>query len=220
DVVGGRLGQQPAQAGQGRGQRRGHLGLAGAGAEVAEGVDERHVGEAHVADLHAAADQHPDPAALGPGGELVEQPGLADAGVAGDQPDRRPAALGPVEQAEQALELLGPADEAGGGCGGHAGKYGAPADSGAPELSPDHLRTRPPCITKGTSASSPRSSSGSPGTAITSAWRPGARAPTRSCQPSSSAATTVAERMAAIGGIPWRTMEGSWRAVPAGGGAT
>ena len=36
------------------------------------------------------------------------------------------------------------------------------------------LRIRPPCITKGTSASSARSSSGSPGTAITSARRPGA----------------------------------------------
>jgi hypothetical protein len=168
-VVGGQLGQQPAQAGQGRGQGGGHLGLARAGAELAEGVHERHVRQADVADLHAAADQHPDAPALGPGGELVEQPGLAHAGVAGDQPDRRPPALGPVEQAEEALELLGPADEAGRRCGGHAGKYGAPADSGARPRSPAHLSTRPPCMTKGTSASSSRSSSGSPGTAIASA---------------------------------------------------
>jgi hypothetical protein len=168
-LAGGHLGQQPAQAGQGRGQGGGDLGLARAGAEVAEGVDEGHVREADVADLHAAADQHPDAAALGPGGELGQQPGLADAGVAGDQPDRRPATLGPVEQAEQALELLGPADEAAGGCGGHAGKYGAPADSTARGSWPAHLRTRPPCITKGTSASSSRWSRGSSGTAMASA---------------------------------------------------
>ena len=88
-------GRWPARAGAGPGWARPRP--AGrpprprpAGPEVAEGVDEGHVGQADVADLHAAADQHPDAAALGPGGELVEQPGLADAGVAGDQPDGRP----------------------------------------------------------------------------------------------------------------------------------
>jgi hypothetical protein len=165
--VGGGLGQQPAEAGHGRGQGGGHPGLAGAGAEVAEGVDEGHVREADVAGLHAAADQHPDPGGLGPGGQLVEQAGLADAGVAGDQPDRRAAALGPLQQPEQAVELLGTADEAGGGRRGHAGKYGVGPDSGA--SGPSHLRTRPPSSTNGTSARSPRSARGSPGTATASA---------------------------------------------------
>ena len=73
----------------------------------------------------------PGPRGRRPGRRARRQPGLADAGVAGDQPDRRPPAVGPVEQAEQAVELFGPADEAGGGRGGHAGKYGPPADNGA-----------------------------------------------------------------------------------------
>ena len=147
--LGGQLGQEPAQAGQGRGQRGGHLGLARPGAEVAEGVDEGDIGEADVADLHAAADQHPDAGPAGPGGQLVQQPGLAHPGVAGDQPDRRAPALGPVEQAEQAAQLIGAADEAGGGGGGHAGKYGPPPDSGARGSRPAHLSTRPPSVMRG-----------------------------------------------------------------------
>src|SRR4029453_13305891 len=133
-----------ARPGRARGGGRAPPGRAGAAAEVAEGVHERHVRQADVADLHAAAVEDADAAALGPGGQLVEQPGLADAGVAGDQPDRRPSALGPLQQGEQAVELLGPADEAGGGRGGHSGEYGPPSDSGASGRF--HLRMRPPCM--------------------------------------------------------------------------
>ena len=210
-----RLGQEPAQAGHSRGQQGGHLGLARSGAEVAEGVHEGHVREANVADLHAAADQHPDAAALGPGGELVEQPGLADAGVAGDQPDGRAAALGPAEQGDQVAELLGPADEAAGGCGGHAGKWPRRRQRGTRSLpledlaALDHgaaasLRIRPPFMT-GTSASSSRSSrvAGDGDDVGVAAGRQGADPV---LPPEQLGGDHRGRAGAAIGVIPWRTM--------------
>ena len=81
-----------------------------AGAEVTEGVDEGHIGEADVADLHAAADQHPDAAAGGPAASSSSSRVLPT--PASRRSARRPAPLGPVEQGEQAVELFGPADEA------------------------------------------------------------------------------------------------------------
>src|SRR3712207_8188433 len=50
-----------------------------------------------------------------------------------------------------------------------------------------------------------------------SAWRPGARVPTRSAQPMQSAATTVAERIAASGDIPSRTNASSPRVTSSWG---
>ena len=83
--------------------------------------------EADVADLHAAADQHPDAAALGPSTASSSSSRVlpTPASPAISPTAGRPRS-GPVEQGEQAVELLGPADEAAGGGGGHAGKYGPP----------------------------------------------------------------------------------------------
>ena len=105
-VVGGQLGQQPAEAGTAAPAGPPPRPRPG-GAEVAEGVDEGHVGEADVADLHAAADQHPDAAAWArrrrpAAGSCRRRRRRRSA--------RRPAArVGPVEQGDQAVELFGPA---------------------------------------------------------------------------------------------------------------
>src|SRR5206468_5645839 len=101
-------------------------------ADVAEGVDERDVGQADVARLHAAADQHPGAPRLGPDGQLLQQPRLADARVAGDQPDRRPALLGPGEHGEEAIELLGTADEDVADAKPHAASMAPARDAGTP----------------------------------------------------------------------------------------
>jgi hypothetical protein len=65
-----------------------------------------------------------------------------------------------------------------------------------PDLSAGSLTIVPPFMTNSTRASAPTSASGSPRTSITSASRPGASSPTRSDQPSSSAAFNVAARRA------------------------
>src|SRR4029453_12332608 len=71
-------------------------------------------------------------------------------------------------------------------------------------------RSTPPFITASTSVSRPTSLSTSPRTATRSANSPGSIAPTRSRQARSSAATTVAERIASIGVIPCLTMVANW----------
>jgi hypothetical protein len=118
-------GHQPAEARHPGDQRRDQLGIVGVRADVAEGVDERHVRQSDVADLEAATDQHPGAAARGVRGQLGQQAGLAHARVAGHQRHRRPAGLGPLQQLEKLGELAGPADEGQAGRGGHAGKYRA-----------------------------------------------------------------------------------------------
>jgi hypothetical protein len=78
---------------------------------------------------------------LSPDGELGEKTGLAYPRVAGDESDRAPALLGPLEEVRQPAEFLGPADEGGAGCDRDARKYralGAEACSSylAPGLNP------------------------------------------------------------------------------------
>ena len=60
----------------------------------------------------------------------------------------------------------------------------------------------PPFITNLICWSIVMSVSGSPSTAIRSAYFPASTAPTRSCQPSNSAALTVAARIASRDGMP------------------
>jgi hypothetical protein len=121
--------QQQAETRHGRRQPVGQLRLAWPGAEVAEGVHKRHVRQAEVADLHAAADQHPHALRFGAGGELAEQAGLAHAGVAGHQRHRRAALPGPGEHAEQPAELGGAAHEHRAARGCHARQYAGDGDS-------------------------------------------------------------------------------------------
>src|SRR3954469_4044352 len=77
--------------------------------------------------------------------------------------------------------------------------------SPAPDPYRVSFTTSPPFITKGTDSSTVMSRVGSPATAIASAQRPAHSVPTLSCQPTISAATAVAERIACIGVIPNRT---------------
>src|SRR5262249_50286627 len=67
------------------------------------------------------------------------------------------------------------------------------------------LTTWPPFITKRTRLISVMSASGSPETAIRSAYLPFSTAPTRSCQPIRSAATEVADCKVFTGSIPHLT---------------
>jgi hypothetical protein len=64
----------------------------------------------------------------------------------------------------------------------------------------------PPFITKATVSSVWTLASGSPSTAIRSAYIPGATLPTLLDRPSSSAASDVAERIARAGVRPYLTM--------------
>jgi hypothetical protein len=57
------------------------------------------------------AGEDAQPALGGARGQLVEQPGLADTGVAGEQDRGGPARLGPLDMRQQAGELVGPAHQ-------------------------------------------------------------------------------------------------------------
>ena len=81
------------------------------GGDGAEQVDERQIGQADVAEVDAVAGEHPHAAFGGPGGQLVEQPGLADPGVAGEQDGGGPARLRALDMRQQAGELIGPAHQ-------------------------------------------------------------------------------------------------------------
>lgn len=98
-------------AGEQRGQdgaRRRDRGRLGIGGHRAQEVHEGQVGQADVAQVDAVPGEHPEPALLGPGGELVEQPGLPYARVAGQENGPRPPGGGAVEGRQQAGELGGP----------------------------------------------------------------------------------------------------------------
>ena len=56
-------------------------------------------------------DDGDDAALTGPAHELGRQPGLADAGVAGQQDGRGPAGHGAVDRGQEAVQFLGPADQ-------------------------------------------------------------------------------------------------------------
>ena len=184
-------------------------------AEVAEGVDEGHIGgRRHRPPCSRLPG--PDAAVGGPGGELVQQPGLADAGVAGDQFDGRPPAVG-----------LGRAGRAGGrprrpgrrSCwrswrsrrkvqpsGGQRGTPALPLEDPAALHQRRGRRPAVPGRRAGRRAHRSR--------------RPGGRGRGRRPGPASRAArrTTVADRTAAIGVIPWRTTcrAVAWRSSHAG----
>ena len=92
---------------------------------AAEQLGERKVGQGAVAEVETVPDQAPPARAGGPGDELVQEPGLADAGVAGEQ-------HGPGLRVTAEAELLGQVRELpctpqegrhGIGFGGHMGHH-------------------------------------------------------------------------------------------------
>ena len=76
-----------------------------------QGADDGRVGEPGRAHLHRAADEDAGAALAGAAGELGDQPGLADAGLAGDQHERWLAGAGSVEGSGEAIELRRTPDE-------------------------------------------------------------------------------------------------------------
>ena len=116
-----------AEAGQQRGELRAHgrrellQHRVAVARELAQGGDERRVGELALGELHAVAAQHAHAALAGAAGELADQAGLADAGLPRHEGQRR-APVGRLEQG--ALELrelpLAAHEAAGGHADGHA----------------------------------------------------------------------------------------------------
>ena len=77
-------------------------------------LQERQVPQRAVGQVDAVPDQHPATAPAGPFGELGQQPGLADPGVAGQHRQARPGVLrGSVQtgQGGQPVQLPGASDQ-------------------------------------------------------------------------------------------------------------
>ena len=79
------LRQEPAKAGRSRSDLSHQVRFLRVVGKATQCVHDRQVGKADVAKLHTAADKHPRPPMLGPVGKLQQQPGLAHAGIAGQQ---------------------------------------------------------------------------------------------------------------------------------------
>ena len=109
----GPAGQQPGQCGTVGAQRRGP-GVS----RVVEEADHR-AGDRpeRAAALDRAPGQHRQPALGGPRGDLVEQAGLPDPGLARDEERATPAGGDRVDQPAGGRELGGAADDE--GCGPH-----------------------------------------------------------------------------------------------------
>ncbi len=126
---GGPVGQRAAEVlplprwpdgrhGPGAGEQRGeHRVLprdgsqAGIGGDRPEQVDERKVGQTDVAQVDAVTGEHAQPGRGGATAQLVEQPGLADPRVTGEEHRGRAPGHRAVHVREQPGELLVPADQ-------------------------------------------------------------------------------------------------------------
>jgi hypothetical protein len=125
-----------------------------------QGANDGRVREPGRAHLHRAADEDAGAALAGAGGKLRHQPGLADAGLAGDQHERWLAGAGSVEGSGEAVELRRTPDEDRARDAGHGvdhrtrprgardgGWFGRPVPPCAPPAAPvaGHLapRSRP-----------------------------------------------------------------------------
>ncbi|CAM5504188.1 hypothetical protein SCYAM73S_06196 [Streptomyces cyaneofuscatus] len=113
-VAGGlaELGEEPGQLALLSGARGGHL-LGQGAAQGAQGGGKRGVRQPFGADLHAAADGHHGVAPGRPAGELLHQPGLADARLTADQQCLRFTGPGAGERFGERTELRGASDEPG-----------------------------------------------------------------------------------------------------------
>jgi hypothetical protein len=109
----GRLdpGQEPAEAGRGHGRAGQQPGLLRVVGEPPQRVHHGQIGQADVAQLDAAAGEHPGPAPARPLGQREQQAGLAHPGVAGHQHHLRTALLGPFQHRVEPAQLDHPADQ-------------------------------------------------------------------------------------------------------------
>ena len=104
------LGQGVARPGRERvGQRRAVT------RERAQRADDRRIRDLLAGQLEALADQHVRAGRARPCLELAQQAGLADAGLAADESERRPAGGRALERRSEHAELARAADERGGG---------------------------------------------------------------------------------------------------------
>ena len=94
-----------------RPQQLAGLGFVELAGQVVEQGHERPVRGGAAVDGHAGPLGHPCAGPAGPGHELVDQPGLADPGLAGEQHGARGAGPGRVERGLEHPHLIGPADE-------------------------------------------------------------------------------------------------------------
>jgi hypothetical protein len=79
--------------------------------KAAQRLDHRRKRQPLLAQRHTTATQHLHPLPARDGGQLLDQPGLADPGLPAKQHDQRLAAGGTPEQLAQPRQLLGAADE-------------------------------------------------------------------------------------------------------------
>lgn len=80
-------------------------------AQRAQGGGEGGEGQSVRADLDTAAERHDRAPAAGRGGELLDQPGLADTGLAAQQQRLRLARGGAGERIVQRVQFVGATDE-------------------------------------------------------------------------------------------------------------
>ena len=104
-------GQQPAEAGRGRGDLSQQFRIGRIVGKATQRIDHGQVGKADVAELHTAADKHPHPAPRARSANSSQQTGLAHPSIASQQHDLRPALLGPIQCRLKPTQLISPADE-------------------------------------------------------------------------------------------------------------
>ena len=105
--VGEQAGEHRAASGFGAQQRGAFRGRF----QRVQGVDDRDVGQSELADLDACADQNSAAGRSGARGDLLEEPGLADPGIAAHDRQPRHTVGRRVEHRCQLGELVGAADE-------------------------------------------------------------------------------------------------------------
>jgi hypothetical protein len=121
--------QQPREFLTGRPAEGPDAGRAFPVRELGQDVDERGVGEDVGADLDAPAGQQFD--VLDTAQQLADQPGLAEAGLTGDDGARAAAGEDLVQDAAQLAQLLAPPDQGGAGDAGH-GSHGGQLSAATP----------------------------------------------------------------------------------------
>jgi hypothetical protein len=105
----GQVGQQPSQLLAGGAGDRRQLGRVQVADEAVQRLDDRRERQPLLAQRHTTATQHPHPLLGGGGGQLLDQPGLADPGLPAEHRQQRLAVGGAGQQLAQPRQLLGAA---------------------------------------------------------------------------------------------------------------
>jgi hypothetical protein len=105
------FGQEPAKTTAGRAEHLGQLVRRADPGQRTQRVDERGERQPLGAELDAMAGQHRETGVGCAPGQLGDQAGLADAGLARDDREARLGLRGPLQQRGQRRDLLAPSDE-------------------------------------------------------------------------------------------------------------